>query len=219
MEVIWTEFKKFVQDKDLSIQFVEAQGNYHLKAFDGYFSLDCILPIGVDNPDTNDFEANFKVAGNKKLEQRNSDGYIVSAPTFEDAQGLTTVWKGHLYTAQPNSLNIYDEVVTTQLRLRGGWYKVLSTGANIGDYVEFSIIDKDNVLGLFAYFGLTVGQDVLELKKFVKTEYINPLSLERQDFVSGGASEVMAGLYFRTYYYNSGLTAVKFSVMEKYHEN
>lgn len=145
-------------------------------------------------------------------------GNPVFAPTFEDAQGLTTVWKGHLYTAQPNSLNIFDEVVTTQLKLRGGWYKILDSSANIGDYIEFSIVDKDDILGLFGLFGLTINEDVLELKKFVRTEYISPEDKSRQDFQSLGASEVMAGLYFRTYYYNSGSVSVNFSVSEKYHE-
>ena len=152
------------------------------------------------------------------VDKFNEQGYKIVAPTFEDTQGLTTIWKGHLYVAQPSSLNIYDEVVTTQLKLRGGWYKVLCNSSNIGDYIEFAIVDKDNVLGLFAYFGLTVGVDVLELKKFVRTEYVNPLCKDRQDFQSGGASEVMAGLYFRTYYYNTGTSAVNFSVTEKYHE-
>lgn len=149
---------------------------------------------------------------------KDPNGFPVMAPTFEDAQGLTTVWKGYLYTAEPNSLNIYDELVTTQLKLRGGWYKLLDDTANIGDYIEFSVIDKDDTLGLFSMFGLTVGEDILELKKFVRTEYVNPASFERQDFQSGGASEVMQGLYFRTYYFNSGDNPVKFTVTEKYHE-
>ena len=67
MEVTWTEFKKFVDARWLSIQYVEISGNYHMKAIDGYFELECILPIGVDNADTNDFEANYKAAGNKSF--------------------------------------------------------------------------------------------------------------------------------------------------------
>lgn len=217
MEIEWSEFKKIVDLKSLSIQFIEHSNNYHLRLVDGSFMLDCIIPLDPNNSDTLDFESNYKSKGNSKLEKRNEEGYAVLAPTFEDAQGLTTVWKGHLYVAQPNSLNIFDELIVTQLKLRGGWYKLLDNGT-LGDYLEFSIIDKDNVLGYFDYFGLTVGQDVLELKKFVRTEYISPESKSRNDFASGGASEVMAGLYFRTYYYNSGNEVVNFSVTEKYHE-
>lgn len=151
-------------------------------------------------------------------EKINDQGYTVVAPTFEDAQGLTTIWKGHLYTVAPSALNIFDVQVTTQLKLRGGWYKIMSNTASVGDYIEFSIIDKDNVLGLFGMFGLVLGQDILELKKFVRTEYICPLSKERQEFSSNGASDIMEGLYFRTHYFNSGTQEVLLSITEKYHE-
>ena len=152
------------------------------------------------------------------LDKFNENGYRVFAPTFEDTNGLTVIWKGSLHTAQPNSLNIYDELVTTQLKLRGGWYRLLDSNAQIGDYLEFSIIDKDDVLGYFGFFGLTVGVDILELKKFIRTEYISPNSLEKQEFASEGASEVMEGLYFRIYYFNSGSNTVQFTITEKYHE-
>lgn len=219
MMVEWNVFKTFINARSLSIQWIDLDSKYWLNAFDGNFSLECTLIKNLSNNfDVADFEDNYKAEGNKKLQLRNAEGYAVLAPTFEDSQGLTTVWKGHLYTAQPNSLNIFDEIVTTQLKLRGGWYKILDANANIGDYIEFSIVDKDNVLGLFSLFGLTVGVDILELKKFVRTEYISPLDIARQDFQSAGASEVMAGLYFRTQYYNSGLIPVKLSVTEKYHE-
>lgn len=37
-----------------------------------------------------------------------------------------------------------------------------------------SIVDKDDVLGLFSTYGLTVGVDVLELKEFVEDFYAPP---------------------------------------------
>jgi hypothetical protein len=67
MEATWSEFKKFVDARYLSIQYIELYGNYHLKAIDGNFELDCILPIGVDNSDTTDFETHYKAAGNKSF--------------------------------------------------------------------------------------------------------------------------------------------------------
>jgi len=147
------------------------------------------------------------------------DGLPIVAPTFEDTQGLTTVWKGYLRTATAGALNIFDEVVTSQIRVRGGWYEILDSNANIGDYLEFSIIDKDDVLGLFATYGLTVGVDVLELKKFIRTEYVNPNgNNKRQIFESSGASIVISGLYMRTSYLSTGTVDVQFKVVEKYHE-
>lgn len=218
MEIFWPAFKFLVTQKGLSIQFIEHNGNYHLKAIDGQFILDCVLPIDPQNEETLDFETNFKASGNQPIQKMNGQGCVVIAPTFEDTEGLTTIWKGHRYITQPEALNIFDTLITTQLKLRGGWYKLLSTGATDEDYVEFSIVDKDNCLGLFSYFGLTPGVDVLELKKFIRTEFINPLDFSRQEFLSNAASEVMAGLYFRVYYYSAGTTPVILSVTEKYHE-
>lgn len=149
---------------------------------------------------------------------KNVDGLLIVAPTFEEHQGLTVVWKGSLYTATAGALNIFDEVVTTQIKVRGGWYELMDANAVVGDYIEFSIIDKDDVLGLFATYGLTVGVDILELKKFIRKEYVNPSIHVRQDFNSEGASTVVAGLYMRVTYLSTGSNDVQFKKMEKYHE-
>lgn len=149
---------------------------------------------------------------------KNEDGLPIVAPTFEETQGLTVVWKGSLYIATAGALNIFDEAVTTQIKVRGGWYELMDTNAVVGDYIEFSIIDKDDVLGLFTTYGLTVGVDVLELKKFIRKEYVNPNIYMRQEFASDGASTVYAGLYIRIAYLSTGANDVQFKVMEKYHE-
>lgn len=149
---------------------------------------------------------------------KNEDGLPIFAPTFEETQGLTVVWKGILHTAAAGALSIFDEVVTTQIKVRGGWYELMDDNAAVGDYIEFSIVDKDDVLGLFATYGLTQGVDVLELKKFIRKEYINPRIVSRQDFESDGASTVYPGLYMRVAYYSTGAEDVQFKIMEKYHE-
>ncbi|HUV84463.1 MAG TPA: hypothetical protein VMV86_02075 [Methanosarcinales archaeon] len=149
---------------------------------------------------------------------KNENGLPLMAPTFEDTQGLTTVWKSHLYTATAGALSIFDEPVLSQIKVRGGWYELFSSPTE-GDYVEFSVIDKDDVLGLFSTYGLTIGVDILELKKFVRTEYINPNSINaRQEFLSNGATSVYAGLYMRVAYLSTGLSDVVFKITEKYHE-
>lgn len=70
MEVSWTDFKAFVQSRLLSIQWVVAGDNYFLKAFDSYFSMECLIPKDPSlSSDTVDFETNFKAAGNIKPSQ------------------------------------------------------------------------------------------------------------------------------------------------------
>jgi hypothetical protein len=110
------------------------------------------------------------------LRKANKDdsGNPVLAPTFENTGGLHPQWHGHLYTAVKDSINIFDQLVTTEKQLRGGWYEIMDDNSVLGDYIEEAVVDKDDVLGLFDTYGLTVGVDVLELKKYVKTEYINP---------------------------------------------
>ena len=143
------------------------------------------------------------------------DGKPVTAPTFEDTGGIHPQWKGYKYTATAGATNIYDEVVTVEKQLRGGWYELLdaTTKAVVDDYIEFAVVDKDDVLGLFATYGLTVGVDVLELKKYVKTEYINPSLLGRQVFMVGSTFVILAGLYLRTIYESTGADNVCFKVV------
>jgi len=143
----------------------------------------------------------------------NAAGYPLSAPTFEDTGGLQPQWKGHLYTATAGATSLFDELVVTEKHLRGGWYELVDSNAVVGDYVECSIVDKDDVLGLFAMYGLTVGVDVLELQKYIKTEYVNPVTTgQRQVFLANSTFAIVAGLYIRTIYESTGTADVKFKV-------
>ena len=63
------------------------------------------------------------------------------------------------------------------------------------------------MIGLFSTYGLTVGVVVLELKKYVKSEYINPLVVgQRQVFIANSTFVIAAGLYLRTIYFSTGTT-------------
>lgn len=141
------------------------------------------------------------------------EGTPVTAPTFEDTQGLHPQWCGHKYSAVAGAINIYDEVVTVEKQLRGGWYELLDDNAVVGDFIEFAIIDKDDVLGLFTSLGLTVGEDILELKKYVSKEYVNPAIKGRQEFMANSTTAIVAGLYLRTIYESDGSTDVAFKVV------
>jgi hypothetical protein len=137
--------------------------------------------------------------------RRNAEGKQVTAPTFEDTGGIHPQWRGHKYTATKDSTNIFDEKITIEKHIRGGWYELLDDNAVVGDYIEFAVVDKDDVLGLFAGLGLEVGVDVLELKKYVKTEYVNPSGAhERQLFMAKSTFVIAAGLYLRTIYESVG---------------
>jgi hypothetical protein len=113
------------------------------------------------------------------------------------------VFKGYIHTASLNSQNIWDELLSLPIYLQGGgcWVR----NATQGDYGELAVVDKDDVLGLFSYYGLTVGVDVLELSKHVRTLY----------FPAGSWDEIIefetkryipAGLYLREIYVSTATT-------------
>jgi len=89
------------------------------------------------------------------------EGYSISAPTFEFDNEQTKNWVGKKLTVTKNVTNIYDSWVEADRSLRGGWFQLLddpsSPKAVIGDTIEFSIVDKDDVYapGTFAYLNLT----------------------------------------------------------------
>ena len=69
------------------------------------------------------------------------------------------------------------------------------------------------MLGLFTVLGLTVGEDVLELRKYVKTEYVNPSVGGRHTFIGNSAFSVVEGLYLRAIYHSVGSNNVNFKVV------
>lgn len=146
---------------------------------------------------------------------KTTDNRPILAPTFEDSFGLAPIWRGNLNVATAGATSIFDVLISSERRLRGGWYELLvADEAVLGDYVEFSVVDKDDTLGYFAYYGLTLGVDVLELKKYVFTEYVNPNRVGvRQEFTTGGVFRVVPGIYFRTTYVSTGANPVNFKTV------
>lgn len=128
-----------------------------------------------------------------------------------------TVFQGFKYTAQPEALNIFDEPIGNSLvYIQGG--KVWVKSPNLGDYAELSIVDKDNVLGLFDNYGLTQGVDVLEVSKWVRKLYPPPWDWEC-DLFSKTAGSVASGLYLRIAYQNTGIVPVDFGVSYLWYES
>ena len=71
--VNWTIFKQFVDDRKLSVQWIDLGNKYFLKAFDGLFILACRIDKNPsDTSELDDFQDNYKGDGNKPLEERAS---------------------------------------------------------------------------------------------------------------------------------------------------
>lgn len=155
------------------------------------------------------------------------EGYPIVANTWERTN-LDPVWKGFLCEPAPKDseggdpvYSMFDEPITDEILLRGGWYTILEDKASVGDIIEFSIVDKDDALGMFGGLGLTPGEDVLELAKFVRTEYISASTADvgvDHDFTTRGGFRLVPGLYMRTTYIATGTVAPKFKIRLEYQE-
>ena len=65
MEVTWSEFKKFVDARKCSIQFVEVKKNYWMKAISSSFEVECFIPVDPNNEDTIVFLESYIESSNK----------------------------------------------------------------------------------------------------------------------------------------------------------
>jgi hypothetical protein len=126
--------------------------------------------------------------------------------------------KSYKFNAIGNTTNIHDVQIDADMTgadgyiaFYGGGYKI-NGAVNDGDYVELAIVDKDDVLGLFGLYGLTVGVDVLEIKKFEQTHYV--VDNDRTEITSSQCSLIPQGLYLRFIYESVG--ALEPSVIVKY---
>lgn len=68
MRVNWTEFKSFVDARKLSVQWIDLDEHYFLKALDGDFTLEhTIEKTSPASSDQTDFENNYQTDGNKRV--------------------------------------------------------------------------------------------------------------------------------------------------------
>jgi hypothetical protein len=126
---------------------------------------------------------------------------------------------GHLFTAAAGQTTFMDtEVLDSLIYLKGASFYVEGTSV-LGDYAEFSIVDKNDVLGLFAGLGYTVGVDVLEVVKFERKHYIAPFSDGYgSEVIPGTFAPIVTGLFMRTGYESVGAEDVNMIVRYQWYE-
>lgn len=67
MEISWQEFKKFIDSRKCSIQYIEVNKNYLMKAFWGKFEVQCLIPTDPLNQDTAVFLELYESLSNKLM--------------------------------------------------------------------------------------------------------------------------------------------------------
>lgn len=60
LSITWTSFKSFIEDRSVPIQYIDADDNYYLKAFDGIFQVDCLLNKLIQIDEVSEFENSYK---------------------------------------------------------------------------------------------------------------------------------------------------------------
>lgn len=145
METNWTQFKAVVDNRGLSIQYIEIGDNYLLKIFDGLFTIDCLLPLDPTNSDTIDFETNYKSNGNKNPQQVVTTQFELNNKDIKVAnmRGAVDASSG-IAVAQIKSPGV----------MANGDGRYLAGGEAFFDYAhtldlvtKIEIVDVDNVLG------------------------------------------------------------------------
>ena len=135
------------------------------------------------------------------IRDRTDQGELIVAPTtvYSPDEGVV---EGIRHVAALDSQNIWDTKLDSPIYLQGGSFWIRN--ASSGDYGELAVVDKDDVLGLFAYYGIPSG-GVLELRKHVRTFHFPPGSFQdRVEFSS--KSYIPAGLYMREIYFSTATT-------------
>lgn len=214
----YSDFKTLASSKILPIQYLQQEldsgRTYDLFVFDGPMKYEASISTSGD---VSDFETNYKAGANQPLaEFPKDDNGSVRVSTYFPALGMVPTFQGFQFECSGDSTTFYDIELGTAWRIWGGcaWLSEL-TAANSGDYIECSIIDKNDVLGYFAYYGLTVGVNVLELKKYVKHEYalkfLDAPHTEVEFVAPGVMGDVIyPGLFIRIAYTNTSPSNIRF---------
>jgi len=146
----WSTLKTFFTDKNVNVQYIEANSKYYLFAFDGPMTVTSVIEIeSPANSDQIDFETNYKTQGNKNIvgqvitqfEKRDKTIKLVSFSGPVTGDGTVT-----LYLKVPGTPN-----PTGDINLDGRWISSGSAFFDVrtpGDMVKsVRFVDHDNILG------------------------------------------------------------------------
>lgn len=229
----WEQLKAIIASQHLPLRYEEETETYTIFTIDNPIVYICTLwknevPHGVAygrnpaNPETvqvqndsdkDDFESNYLENANSAIAKRNTSGAAIIAPTYFT---IDESWRmeGIRFTASGNTTTICDYHINKEILMQGGQWWTLTTGMD--DVADFSVVDKDNTLGLHTMYGLPPGYPI-ELKKFVNNYYVPP-GITTGMIQAPTVSPVVSGLYVRIAYDNNGDDDAEIAVNYIYYE-
>jgi hypothetical protein len=188
MQVNWSEIKAVIDSKNLSAQYVTVGDNYWIKAFDGMFEVECLIPTDPTHADTIDFEANYKPTANAPLKTN-----VITA--FEENDKRLKCARGEA-TYASNECTISFQVPTGGRWIAGG--SAFTDAFYPGDYVHTcQLVDVDNILGYGANTVLANYEDQ-DITSTMQGWYFEP-DANNTGFIEiepiGGYAFIYEGLY------------------------
>jgi len=200
-EINWEEFKTFISLSVSKLYFTENAEEYFL-----WTLIDGLTASTIIDKEDLDIVADFETYKSKfNLRGYSSDGATSVSLTFGETNELP-LWSGSKHLCPAGEVSFFDIEMTEIYKLVSGTYSVYNwEQANLEDYIEISVIDKNDVLGLFSTYGLTVGTDVIEINKFVKKSYV----WEKDngfESIYGSKLNIPLGLFIRIAYNSFGVT-------------
>jgi len=179
--VDWATIKQFAQDKNVSIQYVDFGNEYELVAVDGAFIITSVLDKEpTDTTELDDFETNFKPAGNAKIDLNTYTSNELNVTTVADGliaddQLPVTVVSANCPTLTGSKWR--TEQSNTEVNISTGSYTVLKS---LTDGVLHSIV-------------LDFSTDKMDVKFVVDGQEIFDIDLDDLEDNQGGSSNGAAG--------------------------
>lgn len=137
MLVTWSILKSFVQARELSIQWLDINNKYFLKAIDGPFILECELyKDAYDLTEIQDFENNFKSNGNKRVGGQEP----FATPTYRTKRNATS----SIQTCAANANVTINHLLAAERYVHGG--ALIVKNPEMGDYFYAEVRDVDGVI-------------------------------------------------------------------------
>jgi len=124
----------------------------------------------------------------------------VSTRAWANSQGSEARFQGYGYTFPAGATTSFDQVLSSTVRLQGGYYWVKNPA--LGDKVSLKVVDVDDILGGGA--GVVVSDYVTDMP-------VAPWD-HQQELESPTAGLIPAGLYLRITYTSTGADAVDLGV-------
>jgi hypothetical protein len=142
MEVTWSIFKSVVDERSLSIQWIDIDDHYYMKVIDGNFILDCKLhKSGPDTASVEDFEDNYKTVGNRSPKGEVKTQFERDDLTIKIARIKETIVDG---TARVELL-VPGTPGTTEGRYLAGGYGMLNS-FDPDDHLTCTVEDIDRMI-------------------------------------------------------------------------